>query len=137
MSSETCCRIESVEISLPSRSVIGITESVRRDIDANNLGRYRRFVDTSLIKYKEEFFSNSQIIGGTINSLLSDLEKLGILQANFNRDEVCLHEITLQFDLPYPELIFCTMEGFRKIKKTNFASLDFRLNERKQAKKGG
>jgi hypothetical protein len=51
-------------------------------------------------------------------------------------EEVKLHEIELEFDLPYPGLLFCTMEGFRKVDENTFCSLDYNPNKRKDSSRG-
>jgi len=133
-----CCEIESVEIAFPSQYVIGVTNDLRHYFRTKKIGEYLKFVQTSIIKYGSAFFNDSETIGNTIRNLLIGLQDSNIIRLDFNMNEVRLHKITLQFSLPYPELIFCDKRGFRKQGKTNntFASLDYKRNSRPK-KRGG
>jgi len=133
-----CCEIESVEISFPSQYVIGVTNDLRHYFRTKKIGKYLKFVQTSIIKYGSEFFNDSETIGDTIQNLLTGLQDSNIVRLDFNMKEIRLHKITLQFSLPYPELIFCDMRGFRKQGRTSntFASLDFKQNSRPKKKDG-
>jgi hypothetical protein len=137
MTVKTCCRIKSVEIAFRSQFVNGITKELRGYFKTNKIGRYRRYAQTCLIEYEAKFFSKFESIGNEILCLLGDLKRCGILQFNFNKDVIRLYKLTLQFKLPYPELIFCDMRGFRKINKNSFASLDYKKKPSPKKRKGG
>jgi len=135
---KNCCEIGSVEIAFPSQYVIGVTNDLRNYFRVKKIGQYLKFVQTSIINYGTEFFSNSETIGDTIQNLLTGLQDSNIIRLDFNMNEICLHKITLQFSLPYPELVFCDMRGFRKQGKTSntFASLDYKRNSRPNKRDG-
>ena len=131
-----CCEIESIEISFPSQYVIGVTNDLRHYFRAKKIGEYLKFVQTSIIKYGSAFFNDSETIGNTIQNLLTDLQDSNKIRRDINMNEIRLHKITLQFNLPYQELIFCDMRSFRKINKYTYASLDYRQNIRPNKKRG-
>ena len=137
MATKFVCRIESVEIKFPAQYVNGITKDLRKYFKKNKIGRYRRYVQTALIKYGAEYFTASNNIGNSISELLDDLIQREILHTNFKKEEVSLFQITLQFNLPYPGLIFCSMKGFKKSGENIFSSLDHYVKHRVKKEKGG
>jgi hypothetical protein len=49
MQAKNCCEIESVEIAFPSQYVIGVTKNLRYYFRTKNIGKYLKFVQTSII----------------------------------------------------------------------------------------
>jgi hypothetical protein len=137
MAPKTVCSIESIEIMFSPQYVNGETKYLRKYFKMNKLGRYCRFVQTSLIKYGADFFSASENIGNSISKLVEDLKQRGILKDDFNIEEARLHQVTLQFNLPFPELIFCTMQGFKKSGENKYSSLDHKVKHHEKKRKGG
>jgi hypothetical protein len=125
-----------VSILLDSKYVNGITSILRDLFKQNHLGRYYRYSAVSIIKYEADFFVDSVTIWTALLNRISDLKKRGIISIHMKDEDIKLHEIELEFDLPYPGLVFCEMEGFRKVNEDTFCSLDYNPNKRKDPSRG-
>ncbi|GHV89062.1 hypothetical protein AGMMS50267_14220 [Spirochaetia bacterium] len=116
--------IQSISISFPACAVQGETESVRLYFKCQNLGKYFKYGNTSIIM-NDYITDETLTVWKQIDRYFYMLHQKGVITSYLTSQDLVVHEVQLRFDLPFPGFSFCRTAGFRKINKSTYRSNDY------------
>jgi hypothetical protein len=128
---EECASIQSISISFPTSTTIGDAVSIRKYLKDNNLGRYFRYDETSIIML-ENIVSWNKLV--SVWKIIADyflyLRELHVITACLRMEHLRVHEIKLCLVISIPDVVFCHTSGFHMTNNNVFRSNDYRQYKR-------